>query len=88
MTLGGSKLLYQSLWGVLPDGFKITATCHSYPIPEDMYALLPADLWMRDWVIGQRLPAKRFAKVSVLDIPDGEESIDLHITKRCRNIPV
>ncbi|PBK69859.1 hypothetical protein ARMSODRAFT_1004009 [Armillaria solidipes] len=34
-----------------------------YPIPEDMYALLPAALGMRDWDIGRRLLGKRFESV-------------------------
>ncbi|KAK0449805.1 uncharacterized protein EV420DRAFT_765756 [Desarmillaria tabescens] len=73
--------------------FKIMAD-HTYPIPDDTYTLISADLlWSRShhWVVGRTLPGKRFEKVSVLEFLDEKEqkrSEDLHITKKCRYILV
>ncbi|SJL05337.1 uncharacterized protein ARMOST_08704 [Armillaria ostoyae] len=49
---------------------------HQYPIPEDTYTLLGSDPYYRGemclpqyWVIGRRLPSKKFEKVSVFNVP-------------------
>ncbi len=61
--------------------FNIVAS-HQYPIPEDTYTLVgnnPQFKWdgiMRSpqyWVVGQRLPSKRFEKVSVLKMTEKKE---------------
>ncbi|KAK0458104.1 uncharacterized protein EV420DRAFT_415617 [Desarmillaria tabescens] len=74
--------------------FNFTAT-HKYPIPEDVYTLVRTFRftlnWECPWVIGRRLPGKRFEKVSVLEIADEEgwrRLCDLHITKQHRYILV
>ncbi|KAK0458875.1 uncharacterized protein EV420DRAFT_1642593 [Desarmillaria tabescens] len=72
--------------------FNITATHCEYPIPDDTYTLICTDNWgFQYWVVGRRLSGKRFEKVSLLEIPDGDERSrleDLHITEECRNILV
>ncbi|KAK0458883.1 uncharacterized protein EV420DRAFT_1308395 [Desarmillaria tabescens] len=69
--------------------FNITAT-HECPIPDDTYTLICNHAWASTYcVVGQRLPGKRFEKVSVLQISDRDERSrleDLHITEECRNI--
>ncbi|KAK0245388.1 hypothetical protein EDD85DRAFT_758519 [Armillaria nabsnona] len=61
--------------------FNIVAS-HQYPIPEDTYTLVgnnPQFKWdgiMRSpqyWVVGRRLPSKRFEKVSVLKMTEKKE---------------
>ncbi|KAK0506474.1 hypothetical protein EDD18DRAFT_1455791 [Armillaria luteobubalina] len=61
--------------------FNILAS-HQHPIPEDMYTLLgstPLFSWNGEirspqyWVVGQRLPNKRFEKVSVFKMTDLDE---------------
>ncbi|SJK98915.1 uncharacterized protein ARMOST_02191 [Armillaria ostoyae] len=54
--------------------FKIFAT-HQYPIPEASYTLISGALTdMEDWVVRQRLPDRRFEKVSVFRIIDRNET--------------
>ncbi len=54
--------------------FKIVAT-HQYPIPEASYTLISGALTdMGDWVLGRRLPDRRFEKVSVFRIIDRNET--------------
>ncbi|KAK0458869.1 uncharacterized protein EV420DRAFT_335876 [Desarmillaria tabescens] len=71
--------------------FNITAI-HEYPIPDDTYTLIGAYRWSSPYcVVGRRLSEKRFGKVSVFQIPDGDERSrlqDLHITEHCWNILV
>ncbi|SJL13431.1 uncharacterized protein ARMOST_16875 [Armillaria ostoyae] len=69
--------------------FKITAA-HTYPIPEDTYTLIYAcghgnhDTWY-GWVVGRRLPKKRFEKVSVLIISNEEQYRLLRFTEKRRH---
>ncbi|KAK0436036.1 uncharacterized protein EV420DRAFT_1317510 [Desarmillaria tabescens] len=69
--------------------FNITAT-HEYPIPDNTYTLIGAhSVWFEDWVVGRRLPGKRFEKVSVLKFPDKEEWRQLEsLSEECWNILV
>ncbi|PBK62159.1 hypothetical protein ARMSODRAFT_1025081 [Armillaria solidipes] len=77
--------------------FAVRAT-HQIPITEDTYTLLGQCAVLDDdgirrqfWAVGQRLPSRRFEKVSVVMIDD-QEDIErpkgLGITARSRNILV
>ncbi|SJL12691.1 uncharacterized protein ARMOST_16122 [Armillaria ostoyae] len=66
------KLLVEDAQGI-QHSFNVIAT-HQYPIPEDTYALIGSEEFQRDdnsphqwvrWVVGRRLPDKRFEKLSV-----------------------
>ncbi|KAK0458763.1 uncharacterized protein EV420DRAFT_1308266 [Desarmillaria tabescens] len=58
--------------GGMEHAFNITAT-HEYPIPEDIYTLICTRRDYEFWVLGRRLPGKRFEKVSVLRIADVDQ---------------
>ncbi|KAK0231722.1 hypothetical protein EDD85DRAFT_956539 [Armillaria nabsnona] len=72
--------------------FNIVAA-HQYPIPEDSYVLIGEMVSLMEyWVVGRRLPEKRFEKVSVFKMTDDKEKIkmleDLAIAIKSRNLLV
>ncbi|KAK0231865.1 hypothetical protein EDD85DRAFT_849070 [Armillaria nabsnona] len=52
--------------------FQIIAT-HQYPIPERTYTLIGAHMSLEYWVLGRRLPGRRFEKVSVFTMVNRED---------------
>ncbi|KAK0458757.1 uncharacterized protein EV420DRAFT_1333904 [Desarmillaria tabescens] len=82
------ELIVQDAGGT-EHAFNITAT-HKYPIPDNTYTLICAHRWKSPYcVVGQRLPGRRFEKVSVLQISDEQEWRQFHnLTKQCRYILV
>ncbi|SJL15504.1 uncharacterized protein ARMOST_19004 [Armillaria ostoyae] len=82
------ELVVESAGGMLHT-FTIRAT-HQIPILEDMYTLI-SDTWRHYWAVGRRLPGRRFEKVSVIAIDDGEDLYrlgGLYIPEMSHNILV
>ncbi|PBK88111.1 hypothetical protein ARMGADRAFT_1065775 [Armillaria gallica] len=72
--------------------FNIIAA-HQYPIPEDSYVLIGEMVSLMEyWVVGRRLPEKRFEKVSVFKMTEDKEKIkmldDLSIAIKSRSLLV
>ncbi|SJL05273.1 uncharacterized protein ARMOST_08639 [Armillaria ostoyae] len=75
------KLVVEDADG-MAHAFNILAS-HQYPIPEGTYTLLGSYpftvsqegkiYWPQYWVVGRRLPSKRFEKVSVFKMTDSDE---------------
>ncbi|PBK70315.1 hypothetical protein ARMSODRAFT_1083950 [Armillaria solidipes] len=93
------KLVVEDADG-MAHAFNILAS-HQYPIPEGTYTLLGSDpfifsqegkiCWPQYWVVGRRLPSKRFEKVSVFKMTDSNEIKRLEklgLSARSRNILV
>lgn len=66
--------------------FQITAA-HQYLIPENTYTIIGANMALKNWVVGVRLPNNWFQKVSVFTMPDSEKERlkGLNVTKHSRN---